>query len=193
MRILVFFLSVIAIGLALGGVSAHLSIRQSHGLGAINVGPWSAWPFVGGAEVDPYTSARSAADGTLPLGAAEGLSFEATTDQQGNPLQRNCRYEISGKTPISRIWTVTAYSTDGKALVSQSGALTAFHSGNVVRYADSSFVIKLDDRPSSGNWLPLAGEGRFKLILRLYDTPITSNSGVIDPVMPRILPKGCIS
>jgi len=193
MRLLIFFLSVIAIGLALGGVSAHLSIRQSHGIGAINVGPWSAWPFVGGAEVDPYTSARAAADGTLPLGAAEGLSFEAASDQAGTPLQSNCRYEVAGKTPITRVWTLTAYSEDGKPLVSKTGDVAAFHSGNIVRYADSSFIIKIDDRPSSGNWMPIGGDDRFKLILRLYDTPITSNSGVIDPVMPRINPKGCRS
>ncbi len=193
MRILVFFLTVIAIGLTLGGVSAHLSIRQSHGIGAINVGPWSAWPFVGGAEVDPYTSARSAADGTLPLGAAEGLSFEAATDDNGTPLRQNCRYEISGKTPITRVWTLTAYSQDGAALVSNIGDVAAFHSGNIVRFADSSFIIKIDDRPSSGNWMPISGDDDFKLILRLYDTPITSNSGVIDPVMPKIVPKGCAS
>ncbi|MDJ0613800.1 MAG: DUF1214 domain-containing protein [Rhizobiaceae bacterium] len=193
MRILVFFLSVMAIGLALGGVSAHLSIRQSHGLGAINVGPWSAWPFVGGAEVDPYTSARSTADGTLPLGAAEGLSFEATTDQNGDPLLQNCRYEIAGKTPITRVWTLAAYSDDGTAIEARTGAIAAFHSGNVVRFADSSFIIKIDDRPSSGNWMAIEGKDRFKLILRLYDTPITSNSGVIDPEMPKILPQGCTS
>lgn len=193
MRLLIFILSVIVVGLTLGGVSAHLSIRQSHGIGAINVGPWSAWPFVGGAEVDPYTSARAAADGTLPLGAAEGLSFEAATDQSGDLLQRNCRYEVVGKTPITRVWTLTAYSIDGNVIVSKTGDTAAFHSGNIVRFADSSFIIKIDDRPSSGNWMPMDGEDRFKLILRLYDTPITSNSGVIDPVMPKVVPKGCSS
>ena len=69
MRNLINFIIVLAIGLIIGGVSSQMLIRESHGIGAIQVGPWSAWPFVGGEEVDPYTVARATADGTIPLGA----------------------------------------------------------------------------------------------------------------------------
>ncbi|MEM7288959.1 MAG: DUF1214 domain-containing protein [Pseudomonadota bacterium] len=191
MRLLANIIIVFVIGLMLGGVSAHYSIRQSHGVGAINVGPWSAWPFVGGVEIDPYTLARGTANGTLPLGAAEGLAFEAIEDSAGRPLNRTCSYTVSGATPPSRLWTLTAYAQNGKVLSAANNQLASKHSGNIIRFADGTFTIGLGDMPSSGNWMPLSGNGSFKIILRLYDTPITSNSGVIDPEMPQIKRKQC--
>lgn len=185
------FLIVLLIGLLLGGLSTQFSIRQSHGLGAINVGPWSAWPFVGGAEVDPYTSARATADGTLPLGAAEGLAFEANSDNGDNPLLRECTYKIAGNTPPSRFWTLAAYTPSGERIVVNDTETAATHSGRVLRFPDGSFLISASPQPKAGNWLRLDNTGPFKLILRLYDTPITSNSGVIDPIMPTITRESC--
>lgn len=191
MRILLNFFIVLAIGLMLGGASAYFSLRQAHGVGAINVGPWSAWPFVGGVEIDPYTSARGAANGTLPLGAAEGLAFEAERDQTGSVLDTKCAYTISGKTPPTRVWTLAAYQNNGTAVETVDGRSPSVHSGNIIRFDDGSFRLIAGNAPSSGNWMPLGGEGPFRLILRLYDTPITSNSGVIAPQMPRIEKLGC--
>lgn len=193
MRTLINIVTVLAIGLILGGLSANLALQRSHGIGAVNTGPWSAWPFVGGAQVDPYTSAKATADGTIPLGAAEGLAFEAINDQNGNTLLRECRYEVSGDTSAARLWTLSAYDQNGQLIVNKNELVSSVYSGNIVRYTDSSFVVKIGDQPSSGNWLATQGEGSFKLILRLYDTPITSNSGVIDPQMPQVRLIGCAS
>lgn len=184
---------IILIGLILGGVSAYYSLQRSHGIGAVNAGPWSAWPFVGGAQVDPYTVAKATTDGTIHLGAAEGLAFEAKSDQKGEPLRRECNYEVSGNTSTTKLWTLSAYDTLGKLVLNNTQIVSALYSGNTIRYPDSSFILKMGERPQSGNWLPLKGKGELKLILRLYDTPITSNSGVIDPQMPRIKLLGCAS
>ncbi len=192
MRSLVNIFTVLVIGLALGGISAQYSIQRSHGIGAINVGPWSAWPFVGGTEVDPYTAAKVTTDGSIPLGAAEGLAFEAVTDQDGELLLRQCRYVLAGHTPVARLWTLVAYDRTGKILTDSGSEISAMYSGNVLRYPDSSFEIKISDYPQSGNWMHVEGEGAFKLVMRLYDTPITSNSGLINPEMPRIEKQECI-
>jgi hypothetical protein len=191
MRILVHLIIVLVIGLLVGGLTSQYSIRASHGLGAINVGPWSAWPFVGGAEIDPYTAARATADGTLPLGAAEGLAFEATRDGGGSELNRKCQYVLKGNTPTAKLWTIAAYTDQGELISGPEGSQTALMSRNIVRFPDSSFLINLSDEPTSGNWMPLSGDGSFRLILRLYDTPITSSSGLIDPSMPSIKLLGC--
>lgn len=191
MRTLINIAIVLFIGLVLGGLSANLTLQKSHGIGAVNTGSWSAWPFVGGAEVDPYTSAKATADGTIPLGAAEGLAFEAINDQDNATLRRKCNYEISGNTSSARLWTLSAYDTNGDLIIKDNVQVSAVFSRNIVRYPDSSFVVKVGTSPKSSNWLPIAGEGNFKLVLRLYDTPITSNSGVIDPQMPRIKLIGC--
>lgn len=191
MRSFINIIAVIVIGLSLGGFSASLALQRSHGIGAVNSGPWSAWPFVGGAEVDPYNIAKSTTDGTLPLGAAEGLAFEATTDSNGNKLQKNCSYQIAGITSTTRLWTLVAYGRDGTLVKQEAVGGSSIHSGNIVRYPDSSFEINVGYSPNSGNWLPISGEGDFKLVLRLYDTPIASNSGIIKPQMPRITLIGC--
>lgn len=193
MRSLINIAAMILIGLFVGGLSANFTLLRSHGIGAVNAGPWSAWPFVGGAQVDPYTSAKATADGTISLGAAEGLAFEAITDQLGNTLKRDCNYEISGNTSLTRLWTLSAYDYEGKLIFSDETNSSALYSGNMSRYPDSSFVLSVSQNPQSGNWLPIGGNGKFKLILRLYDTPITSNSGVIEPLMPRITLIGCTS
>lgn len=191
MRTIINVAIVLLIGLALGGLSANFALQRTHGIGAVNAGPWSAWPFVGGAEVDPYTSAKATADGTIPLGAAEGLAFEAITDQNKKRLDKKCNYEVTGDTSSARLWTLSAYDDDGELIVKDGILVSAIFSRNMVRYPDSSFVIKISKSPRSSNWLPIVGEGNFKLVLRLYDTPITSNSGVIDPQMPRIKLLGC--
>ncbi len=193
MRIIINVAIVLFIGLLVGGLSANFALQRSHGIGAVNTGPWSARPFVGGAQIDPYTSAKATSDGTIPLGAAEGLAFEAIHDQDGNRLQKECSYEIAGDTSSARLWTLSAYDETGQLIVNDPVLISAIYSGTLVRYPDSSFVVKVSEKPKSGNWIPTKGEGNFKLILRLYDTPITSNSGVIDPQMPRIKLIGCES
>ena len=191
MRTIINITIVLLIGLIIGGLSANFTLQRSHGIGAVNTGPWSAWPFVGGAEVDPYTSAKATADGTIPLGAAEGLAFEAISDQEGAALQKACKYEVSGNTSATRMWTLSAYNLDGSLIISEAAIVSAIYSGKIVRYPDSSFAVKIGASPQSGNWIPTTGKGKFKLVLRLYDTPITSNSGVIDPQMPRVKMIGC--
>ena len=97
LNIAIFF--IFSIGLSIGGASAWYSMQRSHGIGGINIGAWTAWPFAGGAEADPYTVAKVARDGTIPLGATEGLAFEAQSDSDGERLNFNCNYILSGLTP----------------------------------------------------------------------------------------------
>lgn len=193
MRSIFNLLFIFLIGLGVGSTTAWYSIQKSHGLGAINIGQWSAWPFVGGSAVDPYTGAKVVADGSLPLGAAEGLAFEAVKDEAGTLLRLECSYRLEGITPPAKLWTLVAYTPDGAAVTPSPGGTSAKYSGNLMRFPDASFVINISRSPMSGNWISIQGNGNFKLVLRLYDTPVTSSSGLIEPVMPKILQTGCDS
>ena len=66
-----------------------------------------------------------------------------------------------------------------------------FHSREIVRRADGSFVITVSPSASPGNWLPVAPLPRVRLVLRLYDTPLTTGSQIASLVMPIIRPVGC--
>lgn len=191
MRPALYIAVVLIAGLILGALSAQIAIQRTYGIGAIKAGSWSAWPFVGGLEVDPYTAARATIEGAIPLGAAEGLTFEANTDDDGRALSRECSYQLTGNTPPARLWTLTAHQPDGAIIRDEAKIPSAKFSGDVVRQADYSMTINVGDVPSAGNWMKVTGSGNFKFIMRLYDTPTTSSAGLTAPSMPRISRVEC--
>lgn len=182
---------ILILGLILAGWSAKFALDNGYGANIVRVGPWSALPFVGGKKVDPYTKSALAVSGKIPLGVAEGLAFTATTDSAGKRLDRNCNYSIIGNTPISRLWTLVPYDLSGNELKAPDTQNNGIYSGSLIRFPNSSFKIALGDFPQSGNWMPINGQGPFKLILRLYDTPIASDIGVSTPNMPSIELEKC--
>ncbi len=194
MRVILQIFLVLAIGFGLGGASAWYSIQRSHGIGAINIEQWTAWPFSGGKEADPYTVARVISDSTIPLGAAEGLAFEATEDNEGNQLLLECNYILEGNTPKANLWTLVPYKQNGGTIISDDNTnFKSYHtnSNRILRFGDGTFRIALGPQVSSGNWIATNGKGQFRLVLRLYDTPITSSAGLFNPVMPSIVRSGC--
>ena len=191
MRILLELFCVVALGLLLAGGLSWYSIQNNHGFGALNVGVWTAWPQVGNVNSDPYTIAKVAVDGTVPLGAAEGLAFHARQDETGERLKRECRYRLTGNTPPARLWTLSANDENGSAVTNRESRPSSVFSQNLIRVADGSFDIHAGPIVEAGNWLSVTGEGPYDLVLRLYDTPLTANAGLVEPIMPRIVPLGC--
>ena len=191
MRLVTNIILIVAIGLTLGAGSAWYSIKRNHGLGGIKAGAWTAWPFAGGAGADPYTMAKVSRDGTIPLGATEGLAFEATIDDSGAALNFECSYVISGITPPSKLWTLAVYDIRGNPAEPSFGGKSAIHSGKILRFPDGSFKISVGTNPMPGNWLSANGKGEFYFVLRVYDTPVTSTSGSINPQMPSIIRQEC--
>ena len=57
--------------------------------------------------------------------------------------------------------------------------------------ADGRFELIVARDPQPGNWLPIAPVDRFKLVLRLYDTPLTTGSQLAGVTMPRIIAGAC--
>jgi hypothetical protein len=184
-------LLIAACGAILGGLSAWSAIERARGLGSLSIGPWSAIVYAGVEEIDPYTVAKSVIDGSVPLGATEGLSFYAATDSGGGSLDLGCDYSIEGATPPARLWTLTAYMPDSEPVAGAPGGQASAWSGSVVRYPDGTFRIDLSSRPRPGNWMGVSGTGPFRLALRLYDTPLISNANVSAPDLPSIRRGTC--
>ena len=72
-----------------------------------------------------------------------------------------------------------------------SAGRTGFLSREILRRPDGDFVIPLAGDVAPGNWLPIAPVDRFKLVLRLYDTPLTAGSQLAGVTMPRIIAGAC--
>ena len=191
MRLFIQLIAVVVGGLGIGGALAWYSIQENIGFGAMNVGVWTAWPLAGSVDADPYTKAKVAADGQVPLGAAEGLALFARTDDAGRPLRANCRYRLRGETPAARYWTLTAQKIDEQQKRGIAESERQLTSDIMVRETGGDLVVEVSPELAGGNWLKTSGDGRFLLTMRLYDTPVTGTRGIVDPLMPKIALLGC--
>jgi hypothetical protein len=187
------FLTLVALAIAIvgGGASVWYALAARDGVGAIEIGPWTAFPDIGTPDADPYSQARVAREGVLALGRAEGLSFVAERDSSGDELRRECAYRIEGGFPAARFWTLYAADRSLDAIPTGGPKPAALQSYQILRQPDNSAVISVGDRPFPGNWLLVRGSGKMYFVLTFYDTPIASSTGLSDLTLPRILKAGC--
>jgi hypothetical protein len=173
-----------------GVTSAWLAVDRAPLLNALRVGAWTAWPRAGGIDADPYDLAAAARTPVFPLGSAEGLAFAADSDDAGAPLDGSCRYEVSGDVPPTRLWTLTVYDMTGRLLANPAERY-GYHSREVLRRPEGTFLIAVAPRVQPGNWLPVANGNPFRLVLRLLDTPLISPARPAPVTMPAIRKVGC--
>ena len=191
MRLLLGLLFAFTIATVVGLGATWFSLTRGATFGAITIGPWTAWPKTGTAEIDPYARAVIARSGELPIGSGDGVAFFASTDDRGRLLDGRCDVTLSGITPQARFWTLTLYDREGQ-LVANSLDRQGFTSQEIVRQADGSFVIVVASRARPGNWLPTGGVERYVLVLRLYDTPIgVTTRAAREAPMPSIAAERC--
>ena len=190
MRSLIDLAIAVVVAIAVGVSSAWFVVERGRVFGAVTVGGWTAWPQEGSADADPYSLATLARTGRVPLGASEGLAFTAGDDADGNRLSGRCIYRLVGETPAARLWTLTAYDGDGRLMVNVAHR-PGFHSREIARDASGDFTITVSSTVQPGNWLPIGAVDRFQLVLRLYDTPLTTGSQLAELVMPAVRKVSC--
>jgi len=182
-------LKVITVALtgAIAGLGATwFAVERGHGFGAVEAGPWTAWPDASAPNADPYAVAALSRTGEAPLGAAEGLTFIARGDSSGALLSPACSYVLRSPMPTARYWTLTMLTPQGRPLP-DAGERQGVTSREVVRSEDGRFEIAISRDPQPGNWAPVTTRQQFILLLRLYDTPLTASAGSITAdVMPSI-------
>ncbi|WP_315919459.1 DUF1214 domain-containing protein [Mesorhizobium sp. SP-1A] len=181
----------LAIAIGLGGGSVWYALDAQSGIGAIRIGPWTAFPDIGTPSADPYSQARVAREGVLALGRAEGLAFVAEHDDSGEPLRRECAYTIKGRFPTARFWTLYAADQSLDVISTGKPRPAALHSYEILRQPDNSAAIAVGGNPSPGNWLLVPGSGALYFVLTFYDTPIASSTGLSDVTLPGIVRGRC--
>jgi hypothetical protein len=180
---MIFFGLAGAIGLGLTGLAVNRNIM----FGEVRIGPWVAFPSTGTAEPDPYARASIARRGRIPLALGDGLEFTATDDSSGEALRGNCSYTIEGANVPARYWTLAVQSVQAP----MPQARQAFTSVELLRRETGAFTITAARDARSGNWVATPAEASFSLVLRLYDTPLTTRSAVGAPEFPRISRVAC--
>ena len=184
------FLSILA-GVALGLGLTALSVDQPPNFGVVSVGPWQTRPRIGSAEADPYSKALMATRGEIPMGTAEGLLLSARADSDGQPLTGACSYRLAGTIPAASYWTLAAYRPDGSTGESR-GLRGVYTSTDVLQIEGEPLTVLLSPDPQPGNWLPLDPTQAFEVVLRLYETQVSSNAQAIDKAsVPAIFRGNC--
>lgn len=161
-------------------------------IGSVTIGSWTAYPFEGTPESDPYAKARLARDANLAMGAAEGVSFFAEFDDTGEPLVRKCDYLLKGANLPARLWTLLLVDSE-KRLVSngREGLPATITSDNLVYGEVQKFEVEISAYARPGNWLSVTAENRFILSLNLYDSPIATNKGLVETSLPSVTRVRC--
>jgi len=179
------------IGVALGLAVTFVTLERGFGFGAVQAGPWTAWPRVGAGDIDPYARAILSRTGEIPLATAQGIAFYARSDETGAPLSGSCDYVISGAVPAARFWTLTLTDLNGR-LVENVAHRYAFTSSEILRRGDNSFAIAVAPEVRAGNWLPSEAGKRFVLVLKLYDAIASgSAAGLAGATTPTLTRRGC--
>lgn len=189
MRFVIYLLMMIAVALGVGFGLSYYALTDGRLFGVAQVGPWRAWTDVGSNAPNPYTRSHLARTAAFQLGQSEGLQFVATTDSDGQPLTRDCTYRIDGRTPLATFWTLVAVDETG-INVAAEGTPTSLRSSSIVRANDTAIRIYVGTRLMPWNWLELAGEGPYQLVLSLYDTAVFSGFSN-DESMPAIIRGDC--
>lgn len=180
----------LAIALGTGFGLSWYALTDGRFFGAYQSGPWTAWLRAGTSDPDPYTRAYLTRSGTLQLGLSEGIAFVATTDSDGQPLDRACRYRIDGSTPMATFWTLVPTAPDGTP-IARDGGPAGFRSTRIARANDGSMQLYVSRTLAPLNWLEVTGDGAFWLVLTLYDTSLFSGVSSNQTTMPAIIREQC--
>lgn len=180
-----FIVYALALALGLGLGSAYWVLEGDPPFGRLRLGAWSAWPKLGSPQADPYMRAINARRSAIPLAIGEGLALHATADSAGRPLDAACTYRIGAVTPAARIWTLALYDEAGRLPQTELGR-PGFTSAELLRDRDGGFAIMLSRSLQPGNWIQIPAGGRFSLVLRLYDTPGATGTGLDAAALPVI-------
>lgn len=177
-------------GLALGFLATVISLNSGYGFNALRAGPWTAWPSVGGKDIDPYARAVVARSGEAPLGRDQGLAFIAHVDSNGAPLDGACEYRIVDPLPAARFWTIGLASPGGALLANPTGR-HIFTSVDILRREGGAFDIAVSREARPGNWLSPGDARDFVIMLRLYDTSLDVDARPDPEAFPKIVKLQC--
>ena len=162
----------------LGGIgSSWYMIEIGTPLTTVKVGPWVTWPATATPAADPYTRARAARHGSLPISGTVAQVWEARTDSAGQRLHSSCEYALAGRGLDEGWWTIAVYDDHGH-LIPNAADRHAFNSSTVMRNPDGSFVVTLARDARPGNWLPTGAAGRLTLVLTLIEAGVVGHTGL---------------
>lgn len=179
------FFSTVALILGLG--SAWYMVENGAAFIVQQAGPWRFWYNSGRLDADPYTRARMARSGRLPVTAASALFLTATVDSRGGRLVSRCIYEIIARPLPAQWWSLTVFDAGGE-LIANKAERYAYNSENLALPATGVYRIFLSSRARGGAWLP-SGENRKLMLVMNIIRPQNIVDAATGMVRPELLPE----
>jgi hypothetical protein len=152
-------------------------------------GPWRTNPQIGSDSGDLYTRASVAVNGLFAVDRSEVIYYVATTDSSGDDLSGDCQYEVTGRDPNARWWSLAAYGADDYLIANPANRYFVDKS-SVWRSAGGDFSIAVGPTPQPSNWLPVTGSS-FSLMLRLFEPAAALSRAPERADLPDIRRTGC--
>ncbi len=167
MNLILNFAVFTAIALAIGLGSAWHMVEQGSALTTLRHGPWTAWYAAGEPDADPYTKARVARTGRLPIVSTTAMEFVARTDQEGEPLESGCHYRVRVPEVPALWWSLALYDGEGR-LIANPADRHAFSSKTVMPGSGGATLIVLAPTPRAGYWLPTGKDRNLMVVFRVF-------------------------
>ena len=174
------------IGIAL----TEIIVNHGHDFFTFSIPPWET-SRIEGTSISSIQAIHNIRNGTISLGKTEGVIFQATKDNNNDPLIASKTYELRGSLPENAFFTLyPAHKNSLQPLYPKGEMPFALNSFNIVRTSDTGgFIIHLSPSPQPGNWLKtLTNDQQYKLVLTLYDSTILTSNAIKNYVMPTIYP-----
>jgi hypothetical protein len=189
MRIALKVLGVLVVGTLLGLAATWFTVFAGTMAGNVSDGPWKTSLYAGSREGGPYLRASIAVHGLLALNRQETIYYTAATDSDGAALDGNCLYQITGRDPPARWWSITAYGADDYLIANAAGRYSVSMQ-SVARRPDGSFTIIVAKDAAAANWIPVAG-APFNLTIRLYNPGAAVAADPVHVALPVIRKVHC--
>ncbi len=180
---------VVIAGVLFGLFATWVTVVHGDMPGGVSDGPWKTNLAIGSVQSDPYTRASVALHGLFALNRKETIYYTATSDDGGSALDGACRYEIAGRDPDTRWWSITAYGADDFLIPNPANRYSVAKT-SVQRRADGSFTIEVGSAGKGTNWIPVQ-PGAFSLTLRLYNPGPTATIVPAQAALPTLKKVAC--
>ncbi len=160
----------VLIGAAVGLGSAWAALSIGRANFVERYGAWTHSRAAGSPAAGPYTRAIIAREGLLALSAREALYFTLVADETGRPLEEGCIYELRGREPAARWWSITLYAGDN-FLAQNTDHAHSIDASEVSAGEDGSWRARVSPvKGDAAHWISSRAARRgFSLMLRVYN------------------------
>jgi hypothetical protein len=164
--------------LLLGALGGYLSATAT--IGSIGASPagaggqWQHWDIASAAAAQPYAIAHYLLAGRFPPPSGQIMEFVTDRDKDGNVMDGNCIYSVTGKPTAARWWSIA---------IPESGAATnpVVTAETAVLDANGLLTVTISRHAAPGNWLRPASGENVSLIYAVTETEAASETATPPP------------